>query len=275
MEHALERAMTHAERAGDQQMQSRILGYLARVTVTGPQPVEQCMTRCQAILERAGDDIVLRAVAQTMLAVLEAMSGKFDQARERRKASEQQLLDVGLSVTAAALQMYSAFIELLAETPEKAEPGVREAYALLERIGEGHRRAMMAAVLARLLCAQGRDEESEQYTQISEETASEDDIGTQVIWRGTRARVRARAGHSQLAEQLADNAVELAGDTDYLMLRGDALSDRAEVLAESGRLKAAERNLEQAITLYEQKGIGPSADAARRRCQSLSVARMG
>ncbi len=275
MEHALEQAMSHAERAGDRQMQSRILGYLARVTVTGPQPVEQGISRCRAILERAGDDIILKAVTQTMLAVLEAMSGRIDQARERWKASEQRLLDVGLSVTAAALQMYSAFIELLAETPENAEPGVREAYALLERIGEGHRRAMMAAVLARLLCAQGRDEESEHYTGVSEETASEDDIGTQVIWRGTRARVRARAGHSQLAEQLANSAVELAGDTDYLMLRGDALSDRAEVLAESGRLDAAERDLEQAITLYDQKGIGLSAGAARRRCQSLSVARMG
>ena len=273
MEHALEQAMTYAERAGDRGMQSRVLGYLARVTVTGPQPVEQGISRCTTILERAGDDVVLRAVTQTMRAVLEAMGGKLDQARQRWKSSERQLVDVGLSVTAAALQMYSAFIELLAETPENAEPGVRDACALLERIGEGHRRAMMAAVLARLLCAQGRNEESESYTHVSEEAASDDDIGTQVIWRGTRARIRARGGDPQLAQKLANSAVELAAGTDYLMLHGDALTDRAEVWALSGVLDAAERDLEQAISLYEQKGMLTAANAARRRCQSLSVSR--
>src|SRR5581483_2677371 len=77
MEEALERAMAHAERASDWQMQSRILGYLARATMAGPRPVTEGIGRCTDILNRAGDDVVLTAVAETMLGMLEAMQGDF------------------------------------------------------------------------------------------------------------------------------------------------------------------------------------------------------
>jgi DNA-binding SARP family transcriptional activator/class 3 adenylate cyclase/tetratricopeptide (TPR) repeat protein len=270
MERALERALTHAERAGDRREQSRILGYLARATVTGPRHVDDGIQRCSAILERAKDDVVLTAVTETMLAVLEAMRGGFDEARAHWARSKRRLENVGLSITVAVLQMYSAFIELMAETPENAVPEVSEAYAFLERIGEGHRRATTAAVLARLLFAQGRYGECEAYCRITQETASEDDLGTQVIWRGTHGRLMARAGKSRLAEDLVDGGVALAEKTDFLMLHGDALSDRAEVLTVLDRPEQAARDLEHAIALYERKGIRVSAEAARRSYRSLS-----
>jgi DNA-binding SARP family transcriptional activator/tetratricopeptide (TPR) repeat protein len=264
MEQVLERALVHAERAGEKREQSRILGYLARVCVTGPLPVDEGVQRCTAILERAGDDAMLTSVTETMLGVLEAMRGRFDEARDHWSRGKRRLESVGLSVTLAAMQMYSAFIELMAETPQKAEPGVAEAYSLLEGIGEGHRRAMTAAVLGRLLFAQGRIAEAERYLEISEATASEDDVGTQVIWRGTRARIVAQAGVPRLAERLAGSAVKLASQTDYLMLHGDALRDRANVSLVLGRNERAAHDLEQAIALYERKGIRVSAEAASR-----------
>ena len=64
-----------------------------------------------------------------------------------------------MTVTVSVLQMYSGWIELMAESPEKALPGMRDAYEFLERIGEAHRRAMTAAVLARLLLFSGDHEE--------------------------------------------------------------------------------------------------------------------
>ena len=51
-------------------------------------------------------------------------------------AAKRRLESVGLTVTVAVLQMYSGWIELMAETPERALPGVRDAYDVLERIGE-------------------------------------------------------------------------------------------------------------------------------------------
>ena len=136
----------------------------------------------------------LRAVAETMLAVLEAMAGRFDDARERWQSSMRRLEDVGLSVTVAILQMYRVFVELLAGTPERAAPSVTEAYAVLERTGERRRLATTAALLGRLLYAQGSFEESDRYSRIAEEGASRDDVVTQVLWRGTRAKLLARGG---------------------------------------------------------------------------------
>jgi hypothetical protein len=58
--------------------------------------------------------------------------------------------------------------------------------------------------------------------------------------------------------------VALARETDFLMLHADALGDRAEVLAILNRPEQAARDLEQAIVLYERKGIRVAAEAARR-----------
>jgi hypothetical protein len=53
------------------------------------------------------------------------------------------------------------------------------------------------------------------------------------------------------------------------MLQGDALRDRAEVRAAIGRTEAAAKDLEQAIALFERKGIRVSADGARRSLNAL------
>jgi DNA-binding SARP family transcriptional activator len=271
MEHVLERAMMHAERAGDRQMQSRILGFVARTAVMGPRPVAEGIERCTLILVRAKDDVVLTAVTETMLAMLEAMRGNFDGARSYRSGATRRLEAVGLSVTVAVLQMYSAWIELMARTPERALPGMREAHDFLERIGEGHRRAVTAAMLGRLLFFHGDYDESERYLQISEDCASPDDVAAQTFWRGTLARLLIAAGNPRRAQQLADRAVAIVSTTDFLMLHGDALVDRSAVLSALGRCDAAMHDLDEASQLFEQKGVTVSLASARRSYRSISA----
>jgi hypothetical protein len=79
----------------------------------------------------------------------------------------------------------------------------------------------------------------------------------------------AQAGVARLAERLANSAVTLASETDYLMLHADALRDRANVLLLLGRDESAARDLERAIALYDRKGIRVSAQAARREYEAL------
>jgi DNA-binding SARP family transcriptional activator len=270
MEPALERALKHAERAGERREGPRILSDMARATVIGPRPVDDGIGRCTMILERAAGDVAPTAFTEAMLAVLEAMDGRFGEARDRWRNSKRRLADVGLSFTVAVVQMYYAFIELLAGTPERAESEVAEACTVFEGIGDQGRLSSAAALLARLLYAQQRYAESEQYCRISEETASADDVVSQVLWRGTRAKVLARAGVTTDAEQLVNSGVAQAEATDFLMLHGDALGDRAEVLAIMSRPETAGRDLEHAIALYQRKGIRASADAARRIHGSLA-----
>src|SRR5207245_9363761 len=64
---------------------------------------------------------------------------------------------------------------------------------------------------------------------------SSDDLVSQVVWRGTRARVAAQRGELAEAERLAHEAADLAARTDFLVVHGDALVDLAEVLSVANR----------------------------------------
>ena len=264
MESILERALTHAEEAGDHRMQARVLGFLARATVAGPRPVDDGLQRCQAILRRAGEDIGLIAVTETMLSVLEGMQGRFAEARRRWQAAKRDLEAVGLSVTVAKLQMYCAFVEQLAGTPENAEPELAAACEVLQRSGEQGHLNSTAGLMARLLWAHGRYEESERYCRISEETATPDDVVSEILWRGTKAKLLALRGAGAEAEALADSAVALAQRTDFLLLHAYALSDRAELASLRGADGRADRAA--AEELLTRKGIrvrsGDNSDAA-------------
>lgn len=275
MERVLERALKHAEHAGAERDKSRILDALALATVFGPRQVDDAMRSCHAILERLGDDVRLTAVTEVRFAVLEAMKGRFDDARDRWHRNTQRLEDVGLGVDVASMQMYRAFLELMAGTPENAEPDVAAACAALERAGDRNRLATLAALLARLHYALGHYDDSRRYTAISEESASEDDVGSHILWRGTRGKALARTGEDRIAVELVESAVSLAGETDLLMLHGDALTDHAEVMRLLDQPAEARHDLEQAIEIYERKGIRVSADSARRSLRSLGSSAAG
>jgi tetratricopeptide (TPR) repeat protein len=119
-----------------------------------------------------------------------------------------------------------------------------------------------AAFLARAVLAQGRYDEAERLTQVSEDATSDDDLVTQAMWRGTRARLLARRGDAG-AERLARESVQLSLDTDCLNLQADALVDLAETLRLLQRRDESMDVLAEATRLYEMKGNLASATAIR------------
>ena len=264
MEQALQRALTHAERAGDRRDQSRILTDLARTTVVGPRLARDGIRRCQELLARAEGDIAATAFTEAMLAVLEAMDGQFEGARARWRRSKRRLAEVGLSVSLAVIQMYYGYIELLANRPENAESELAAACIAFDQLGTRGHLSSAAGLAARVHYADGSYDESTRYCRMSEEAASSDDAVSQVLWRGTRAKLLARAGEFETARALADDAVRLADETDFLMMRGDALTDRAEVLTVLDKPQQAGADLATATELYERKGISASVNPARR-----------
>lgn len=270
MEEVLRRALKHADRAGHRRERPGLLTRLALATAMGPRPVEAGIRRCEAILEEAEDNVKVIALAETLLAFLDATQGRFDQARARWRQTERRLDDVGLPVTKAILQMYPAFIELMAGSPEKAQPALVDAYAVLDRLGERNRLATTSALLARIAYALGRYEEAERYSLIARDASSDDDIGSQVLWRGTWGKTLARMGEVRQAEDLVDSGVAMAGQTDMLMAHGDALCDRAEVLSLLNRSQETERDLRQALALYELKGAQVSVDGVRASLGALT-----
>ena len=65
------------------------------------------------------------------------------------------------------------------------------------------------------------------------------------------------------ARNLSDEAVELAGRTDWVVDHADTLIARAEVLRATGDASAADTVAGEALVLYESKGVVVSARRTR------------
>ena len=262
MEEVLERAIGHAEHVGARRERSWALGSLCRAALLGPAPVEHAIERCDRIRSRSGDDVVVTAYADSCTAVLEAMRGRPDEARGLYERTHERLEEIGLNVLLASIRIYSGWAELILGEPDLAERELRVGYNELARIGERAYLSTMAAFLARALQALGRDDEAEALTLTSEEAASRDDVGSQAIWRGTRARVLAGRDEER-AVTLATEAVELLRHTDFVNVQADALVDLAATMRTLGREEDAMPALTEALRLYELKGNVVSARAVR------------
>jgi ATP/maltotriose-dependent transcriptional regulator MalT len=246
---ALETALRHVH--GDQRERSDILRRLARVAVIGPTPVDEAIARCREIMADDEHDVILTAVCETMLAVLWAMRGEIALARELYGASKRRLRDLGSGVNLAGLQMYCGLAELIAGDPAAAERELREGYDALEQMHERGRLSTIAALLARACFDQGRLDDAERFTAVSKETAIGDDVVSRALWRSTRARVLAHRGELAQAQELAREAVAIAGSSDFIVLHAGVLTDLAEVLGDGEEARAA---LEHAMALSRKKG---------------------
>jgi hypothetical protein len=121
-------------------------------------------------------------------------------------------------------------------------------------MGETWVRATIAAYLAAVLAQLERNDEAIALTRESEANSSDDDVVTQVVWRGARARALARTDPAA-AKELARAAVERALATDFLDLRAGAYVDLAAV-ADPAAAAAA-------VSEYERKGNVVGAERAR------------
>jgi len=96
-------------------------------------------------------------------------------------------------------------------------------------------------------------------SQESEANTSDDDVVTQAVWRGARARAVAAVDRDE-AVALARGAVERALATDFLDLRAGAFLDLAAVLPDEAGYAVA-----RAVEEYERKGNVVGAERARAR----------
>jgi class 3 adenylate cyclase/tetratricopeptide (TPR) repeat protein len=262
MEEELERARGYAQRAGDRRTMSWILGAMCRVTLLGPMPVDEGIRRCLAIQAQHRGEPMLQPVVDSILAVLEAMRGRFARARKHYQRSHLAFDELGLNVRLASFRMYAGWAELIAGDAAAAERQLRRGYEALKRMGEQTYLSTMAAFLARAVLAQGRYDEAERLTQVTDDIASDDDLFPQALWRGTRARLLARRGDAD-AERLARESVALWLGTDCLNMQADALVDLVETLRLLQRPNESMDILGEAIQLYESKGNLASATAVR------------
>jgi ATP/maltotriose-dependent transcriptional regulator MalT len=155
-------------------------------------------------------------------------------------------------------------VEMLAGDLPAAEEVLRNGYAQLEEMGGTGPRVNVATLLARVRLLRGRNDDAEELTRTCERLAAPDQADAQIKWRSIRAIAVARRGEHNEAEQLAREAVYLAGKTDQLDSRAEAHVDLAEVLLLSGRGRESAHELERAIALFQEKGNEVGERSARR-----------
>ena len=261
---ALERAIEHARRAGDARTEAQSLNLSIGAAFFGPMPAPDAIRLCEEILADPVQQQRNRASALRALAGLKAMVGAFDEARELVDAHKAIVQELGLRVTAAAAAETYGIVEMLAGDAGAAERELASGYGLLEEIGETQNFPDLAAKLADALYVQGRDDQALELSKVSEAATAPDDRSAGVQWRAVRAKLLARSGEPAAAEALAREAVALADETDFTVLRADAFMDLAEVLRTAGRANESASFVAQALELYEQKGNVVAAGRARR-----------
>ncbi len=151
-------------------------------------------------LQEVGGDQKAAALITVSTAKLEALRGNFEESRRLYRRSRATLEEFGWNLLAALTSIDSGSVEMLAGDPVAAESELRRDFETLDAMGERNYIATTSAYLAFALLLQGRDEEADRFARFSEETAAEDDLTPQFLWRQFRAlllshRRRSRGGH--------------------------------------------------------------------------------
>jgi len=265
---AWDKAAEHARRAGDEDERNEILAWVASSMFFGPTPVLEGVRRCEEIRAEVVGNPGSEAWALRSLAGLHAMVGRFELARTLLAEANEIFEELGQTRFSSALDI-DGIVELLAGDLDAAEGRLRTGYLALEKMGDRAFRPTTAAHLAETLYAQGRDEDAGPLTEISEQLAAREDLLTQVVWRRVRAKVMARQGRIDEAEDLAQEAVAISESTDFLNTRADALVDLAHVHRRAGHLDEARTAIAKGIALYEAKGNRVAFDRTRAHLEVL------
>jgi len=267
---AAERALVHARRAADRAEETELVENLGLALALGPVPAPEAARRCERLAEEAAGDPVLETNALAALAHFVAIQG--------RTAEAQALLEQGRGVMEALGErvwlhsIYFAFAAVWESDPMAAERALRPGHETLARIGEKDHLSLFATGLAQAVYSQGRHDEAAELAAEARDVARPIDVHTQTIWRTVTAKVLARRGELDGAEQLAREAIAFVEGSDFLPVLAEALTDLAEILRLAGRPAAAVPVLDEATRLWDEKGNVVAA-ARTRETRARSSAR--
>jgi DNA-binding SARP family transcriptional activator len=258
---ASERALAHAQTAADRFELREIVEWLVIALLLGPAHGSDAVVRCQRLLEETAGDPHLEAQILGALAPLLAMQGLDADADAAMERGAHVMEAAGESIW--VVSFWRSMVHLWRNDPVAAEQELRPSYEALKRIGEQSHFSSLAHGLANALYMQNRYDETEELTRECEAACRPNDVHSHIFWRSIRAKVLARRGAYDDALKLAQEAVALAEDSDFLAAQAGALEDLAKVRYMAGKTEDELSALETAVERFEQKGN--SVGAARTR----------
>ncbi len=264
-------AREHASRAGNRRLEMDVRRCSGLALTQGLTPVQEAIPKFLELVQGYEDDPVFTSELDRHRAELEAMQGRFAEARALVRAGTEVARQLAVVMELGAGFLRSAGrVAMLEGDLEAAESALREGVDTLERIGDaGHGVSVAADLALVLLETVGREQEALELAEANARLTIEEDVDAGVRWGAVRARALARQGEATEAERLARRAVDRAWSTDYEDLRTVSLVALAEVLQSTGRNDEATDALRRAMAVKEAKGDVVSAAAIRRKLEAV------
>jgi tetratricopeptide (TPR) repeat protein len=255
---ALERALEHAQRAGDTFETAEVLLSVTAALVRGPTPVPDGIARAERITDQYPANRGAEAYMCHALAHLRARIGEFDAARDAFARYRGFLQDTGAMTGYWRAAEVLFDIEMLAGERETAAAVVEQAHSSL--LEQGDPWPYLCAFLAQARLALGKYSGASEVAEIA---ASSANAIERALGLGVLARIRAREGDATESKGLIDEAVAIVERTDFLFDRGTVQLDRAEVMELLGRDGEARAARERALEMFQEKGDLVSAARTR------------
>jgi DNA-binding SARP family transcriptional activator len=260
MEESLRTSLRHANRSGQIREQLAARWVLARSILLGATPVRDCIEECRELVA-FGETV--HAGVLTELAMLSAMLGEFEEARELNERARLLFVErMRVKRPLMFLAQSNATVDLLNEDLAAAERDLRKAVDLALEIGERDEISWAAAKLSLVLRAEKRSEEAANFAALSTRTAPSESVAAQALSRTAQAHELAERGDHPDAEALARQAVDLAPNQ-MLNLRADLLVELSKVLQTTDGGRVAREAADEAARLYERKGNIVAASRVR------------
>ncbi|MFY1669896.1 adenylate/guanylate cyclase domain-containing protein [Plantactinospora sp. WMMB334] len=262
----------HAVRSEAEPERALALGAVGISLWRGPTPVPAAVHRCRALLrEHGGLRPMARVTLNCPLAVLLALDGQPDGARECLAEAGRLARDLGYAEREVVLPIFAAAVEVAVDRRADALRELERAAEAARRLAAGQL-GVIARESARLLLDLGRPVEAAGRLAAIDGGATLPRADRADL-DGLRARLAAVRGADPEATALAAGAVATADGTDSPLVQAVAALDQAETLRLLGRSTAAVEAAGRARRRFEAKGYRAGADRALRLAAGLGAER--
>jgi tetratricopeptide (TPR) repeat protein len=256
-----ERALAHADAAGDQVARRRNVRSLGAGLCIGSTPVAEGILRCEELREAYRDDRVLEAVLTQYLSLLYAMAGRSEDALESAFASSRVLDELQERTQSLSMHFVAGALELAGDRAgaEREWTARWLRFRDLAANASDQDTVVAAADLARFYCDDGRWEEAADLLAYNGDVAHPWHLTPDIV----RARLAAHRGEHAEALTLIEHVVERAERGEKLTVRAHVQVALADVQRAAGNLAEADAAVAKALELYEQKGNVAAATALK------------
>ncbi|MFI6607525.1 adenylate/guanylate cyclase domain-containing protein [Streptomyces poriferorum] len=259
-ESLLRQALDHAGRADAEPERALALGAVGISLWRGPTPVGRAVARCEELLTAHGSGRpTVRATLACPLAVLLALQGRHDEARERLAEAARLAGGLGYAESALFVPLFAAEVEALTGTPDRRLALLDEAARAGRELGATGALPGIARERARILLERGDPAPALALPDPQEAGLPPAESADA---EGLRARALALSGQPDAARAGAGRATAAAAETDSPVVRGTAALDRAHTLRTLARHDEAERAARTAQQHFAAKGHRLGADRA-------------